>query len=72
VDEKQMLGSYSSDFTLQKEVADLVFSRKVDVRKLITNSFPLEQTAEAIALASRPAADSLKVVVTPEKLTENV
>src|SRR5690606_22631993 len=33
VDEKQLLGSYSSDFLLQKEVADLVFSRKLDVRK---------------------------------------
>jgi L-iditol 2-dehydrogenase len=63
VDEKDLLGSYSSDFTLQREVARLVFSRRLDVRPLITHHFPLEQTAQAIALASRPIQDSLKVVV---------
>jgi L-iditol 2-dehydrogenase len=70
VDEKQLLGSYSSDFTLQKEVADLVFSRKLDVRKLITHHFPLERTADAIALAAKPTKDSLKIVVTPETLAD--
>jgi hypothetical protein len=45
VDEKDLLGSYSSDFTLQREVARLVFSRQLDVRQLISHSFPLEQTA---------------------------
>ena len=62
-DEKDLIGSYSADFTLQDEVARLVFSRKLDVRRLITHQFPLEQTAEAIALAARPADASLKVVV---------
>jgi L-iditol 2-dehydrogenase len=64
VDEKQMLGSYSSDFTLQKEVADLVFSRKLDVRKLVTHEFPLQRTAEAIQIAARPSAGALKIMVT--------
>ena len=63
VDEKDLIGSYSADFLLQDEVADLVFSRKLDVRKLITHEFPLEKTAEAIALASKPTAESLKIVV---------
>ena len=63
VDEKDLLGSYSSDFTLQEEVAKLVFSRKLDVRPLITHRFPLSQTAAAIELAARLASDSLKVVV---------
>jgi L-iditol 2-dehydrogenase len=62
LDEKDLIGSYSSDFTLQKEVAKLVFSRKLDVRGLITHRFPLSQTAAAVALASKPTADSLKVV----------
>jgi L-iditol 2-dehydrogenase len=65
VDEKDLLGSYSSDFTLQTEVARLVFSRKLDVRSLITHRFPLEQAAAAVALASRPTPDSLKIVLTP-------
>ncbi len=63
LDEKDLLGSYSSDFTLQDEVAQLVFSRRLDVRDLISHFFPLEQTAAAIQLASRPTAASLKIVV---------
>jgi L-iditol 2-dehydrogenase len=65
VDEKDLLGSYSSDFTLQDEVARLVFSRKLDVRPLITHRFPLEDTADAVELASHPTASSLKIVVCP-------
>jgi L-iditol 2-dehydrogenase len=64
VDEKDLIGSYSADFTLQAEVARLVFSRKLDVRRLITHQFPLEQTAAAVSLASRPTPESLKIVVT--------
>jgi L-iditol 2-dehydrogenase len=63
VDEKDLIGSYSSDFTLQAEVARLVFSRRLDVRQLITHTFPLAQTAAAVALAARPAEDSLKILV---------
>jgi len=64
LDEKDLLGSYSSDFTLQDEVARLVFSRQLDVRNLISHFFPLEQTAAAIRLASKPTEDSLKIIVT--------
>lgn len=63
VDEKDLLGSYSADATLQPEVARLVFSRKFDVRPLITHTFPLAETAAAVALAAQPRPDSLKVVV---------
>jgi L-iditol 2-dehydrogenase len=65
VDEKDLIGSYSADFTLQREVARLVFSRQLDVRALITHRFLVEQTAAAIALAARPTPESLKVVVLP-------
>ena len=64
LDEKDLIGSYSSDFTLQREVARLVFSRQLDVRRLITHRFPLEQTAAAVQLAARPTPDSLKILVT--------
>jgi L-iditol 2-dehydrogenase len=63
LDEKDLIGSYSSDFTLQDEAARLVFSRRLDVRPLISHRFPLGQTAAAVALASRPAEDSLKILV---------
>ena len=66
VDEKDLVGSYSSDLTLQTEVARLVFSRKLDMRQLITHRFALAQTAQAVQLAAHPRPDSLKVVVNQE------
>ena len=63
LDEKDLIGSYSSDFTLQAEVARLVFSRRLDVRPLITHHFPLAETAKAVALAANPTADSVKILV---------
>jgi L-iditol 2-dehydrogenase len=63
VDEKDLVGSYSADFLLQKEVARLVFARKLDVTRLVSHTFPLDQTADAVALAANPTPDSLKIVV---------
>jgi L-iditol 2-dehydrogenase len=63
VDEKDLLGSYSADFTLQTEVARLIFSRKLDVRSLISHRFSLEQIAAAISLATHPTPGSLKILV---------
>jgi L-iditol 2-dehydrogenase len=65
--EKALIGSYSSDITLQNECAELIFSRKVDVRPLLTHRFDLEGIAEAVDLASHPRDGSLKVLVTPQK-----
>ena len=59
-----LLGSYSADFTLQAEVAKLVFSRTLDVRPLLTHTFPLAATAAAVNLAAHPTPESLKVLVT--------
>jgi L-iditol 2-dehydrogenase len=63
VDEKDLIGSYSSDLTLQSEVARVIFSRRLNVEALITHRFPLEQTAAAVELAGHPTAQSLKVIV---------
>jgi L-iditol 2-dehydrogenase len=63
VDEKDVLGSYSADVQLQPEVARLVFRRKLDVRGLISHRFPLGEGPEAIRLATRPTAESLKIFV---------
>jgi L-iditol 2-dehydrogenase len=64
VDEKDLLGSYSADFTLQREVARTVFSRRLDVRSLISHRFSLEKAAEAVHLAAHPTSGSLKIIVT--------
>lgn len=63
VDEKDLIGSYSSDILLQDEVARLVFSRQLDVRPLITHQYPLVQTEAAVARAAHPDKSTLKVIV---------
>jgi L-iditol 2-dehydrogenase len=63
--EKDFMGSYSSDIELQDECARLIFDRVIDVQSLITSTFSLDQTVEAIELASHPTAQSLKVMVHP-------
>ena len=65
VDEKDLLGSYSSDARLQREVARLVFSRRIDTRKLISHWFALNRGAEAIKLAANPQPNSLKILMAP-------
>jgi len=71
VQEKDVIGSYSSDFTLQREVARLVFSRKIDVRQLISHRFPLADGAAAINLAAKPTVESLKIFVSPAPLSRS-
>jgi L-iditol 2-dehydrogenase len=63
--EKRLIGSYSSDIDLQDEAANLIFSRKVDVRSLITDRVPLDDIQHAIDVAGRPRDTSLKVMVIP-------
>lgn len=65
VDEKTVLGSYSSSIDVADEVARLVFSRKVDVGPLISHRFPLDRVTEAFDLAAHPTPTSLKILVTP-------
>lgn len=65
VEEKEILGSYSADVDLQEASARLVFERRLPVRELVSHRFPLDQIVVALALAARPADDSLKVVITP-------
>jgi len=69
MDEKTLMGSYSASVEIQQEGIDLVFegyrSGKLDLTKLISHRFGLEDAAEAIDLASHPKADSMKIVLKP-------
>jgi L-iditol 2-dehydrogenase len=68
VDEKDLLGSYSASVELQEESARLVFEgyrQGYDLTRLISHSFPLEDAAAAIAMASQPAAHSMKIMIQP-------
>jgi L-iditol 2-dehydrogenase len=69
MDEKTLMGSYSASVAVQQEAIDLVFegyrSGKMDLTKLISHRFPLEDASEAIRVASNPVADSMKIVLKP-------
>jgi L-iditol 2-dehydrogenase len=65
VQEKSLVGSYSSDVDLQPEAAALLFARQIQVARLVTHRFALDQIGEAIDIASHPRPDSLKVLVQP-------
>ncbi|ABF40744.1 Alcohol dehydrogenase GroES-like protein [Candidatus Koribacter versatilis Ellin345] len=70
MDEKTLLGSYSASVDLQKDSVDFVFSREMDLEKLISHRFPLEQAVEALQLAARPQPDSLKIMIEPRMAWE--
>jgi L-iditol 2-dehydrogenase len=66
MDEKTLLGSYSSSVEVQAEAARLVlngYRNGYDLTRLISHRFPLEQAAEAIEFASEPKADSMKIMI---------
>ena len=65
VDEKTLLGSYSASVDLQEESVQFVFRREMDLERLITHRFPLQQGVEALRVAAHPQPDSLKVVIQP-------
>jgi len=66
MDEKTLMGSYSSSFGILNEVTDLVFGgyrNGFDLTQLISHRFPMEQAIEAIEIASHPKADSMKIMI---------
>lgn len=68
MDEKTLMGSYSSSFEILDEVTDLAFGgyrNGFDLTQLISHRFPLEQAVEAIEVASHPKADSMKIMLEP-------
>ena len=68
MDEKTLMGSYSSSFEILDEVTDLAFNgyrNGFDLTQLIPHRFPLEQAVEAIEIASHPKADSMKIMLEP-------
>jgi L-iditol 2-dehydrogenase len=68
VDEKTLLGSYSSSFPILDEVTELVFGgycNGFDLTQLISHRFPLEEAVAAIEIASHPKADSMKIMIEP-------
>jgi L-iditol 2-dehydrogenase len=68
VDEKTLLGSYSSSFPILDEVTALVlggYRNGFDLTQLISHRFQMEQAVEAIEIASHPQAGSMKIMIEP-------
>ncbi|HEX4758841.1 MAG TPA: zinc-dependent dehydrogenase [Terracidiphilus sp.] len=68
VDEKTLLGSYSSSFPILDEVTDIVlggYRNGFDLTQLISHRFQMEQAVEAIEIASHPQAASMKIMIEP-------
>ncbi len=64
IDEKEILGSYSAAADIQESAADLVLGKKLPVMEIVTHRFPLARIQEALELAARPTAESLKILIT--------
>jgi L-iditol 2-dehydrogenase len=68
VDEKTLLGSYSSSFGILDEVTHLVFDgyrNGFDLTQLISHRFPIQEAVAAIDVASHPKPDSMKIMIEP-------
>lgn len=69
MDEKTLMGSYSSSVAIQDEAIHLVFDGyrdgSFDLTRLISHRFSLEDAVAGIELASHPVADSMKIVIQP-------
>jgi L-iditol 2-dehydrogenase len=64
IDEKEILGSYSAAVDIQLDAASLVLKKKLPVMDIVTHRFSLDRIQEGLELAARPAADSLKILIT--------
>ena len=68
MDEKTLMGSYSSSVLVNQEVEQLVFQGYrdgFDLTRLISHRFSLEDAVAGIELASHPQPDSMKIVIQP-------
>ena len=69
MEEKTLMGSYSASVAVQQQGIDLVFQGfrdgSLDLTRLISHRFRLQDCAEAIALASNPKPDSMKIMLKP-------
>src|SRR5713101_6517138 len=64
IDEKEILGSYSAAVDIQENAAALVLRKKLPVMDIVTHRFPLGRIQDALELAARPTAQSLKILIT--------
>ncbi len=72
VDEKALVGSYSASVNLQEESVRFVMNREMDLEKLISHRFPLQDGAHALEFAAHPQPASMKIVIQPGSAWKSV
>jgi len=65
VDEKSLVGSYSASVDLQEDSVRFVMNREMDLERLISHRFPLQESKQALELAAHPQPASMKIVLQP-------
>lgn len=65
VDEKTLLGSYSASVDLQDESVQFVMGKGMDLARLISHRFSLDESLRGLDLAAHPKPDSMKIVIQP-------
>ena len=63
--EIDLIGSYSSSYRLQNLAADIVFNRRLDVEKLISDRYPLQKLSTAVEQAISPTEETYKILLYP-------
>ncbi len=67
VDEKTLLGSYSASVDLQDDSVQFVMGKEMDLARLISHRFSLDESLAGLDLAAHPQPDSMKIVIQPGK-----
>ncbi|WP_299405832.1 zinc-dependent dehydrogenase [Acaryochloris sp. IP29b_bin.148] len=63
--EIDLIGSYSSSFRLQKQSADIIFNKRIDVDALVSDRYPLQDLANAVEQAVSPGPETYKILIYP-------
>lgn len=63
--EIDLMGSYSSSYRVQGLATDIVFNKRIDVDKLVSDKYPLEELAAAVERAVQPTAETYKILLYP-------
>ncbi|MEM7555580.1 MAG: zinc-dependent dehydrogenase [Cyanobacteria bacterium P01_A01_bin.84] len=65
--EIDLMGSYSSSYRLQNLAADIVFNRRIEVEKLISDRYPLQKLSLAVEQAIFPTEQTYKILIYPQQ-----
>jgi L-iditol 2-dehydrogenase len=65
LDEKHLIGSHSWSEDEADEADEVVFHREIELARLVTHRFPIDETAEAFRRAGAKKDDVGKVIVLP-------